>query len=146
MTITSIPARRWFLILFMGWMLLLALSARADFRLSPPQVDFGWVDIEQPVGRYQSVWVQNLGDEPLQLSYSDTGCFLDYNLNYYSCTSVGPRASCWFNVEFRPRTEGFKSCSVYVRDNTGHTDYLRLTGMGMRRNPLNLAPEWSSGE
>lgn len=116
----------------------LTSTAQARFMISPSWVDLGSVELGDILGRSQNVWIQNTDTEQISLTFSNM-CYNDFDVRTYSCSYLQPNQSCWIEVVFKPRSyEGYKSCSVYVRDNTGSSQTLQVSGTA--RKPLQPRP------
>lgn len=129
---------------FLIFALVFAASiAEARFTMSPSWVDLGSVELGDILGRSQNVWIQNNDSEQINLTFSNM-CYNDFEVRTYTCSSLQPNQSCWIEVVFKPRSsEGYKSCSVYVYDNTGSSQTLQVSGTA--RKPYQPGPLLAPG-
>ncbi|MBX2986646.1 MAG: hypothetical protein KF802_02005 [Bdellovibrionaceae bacterium] len=107
-----------------------ASLARANFTVSPSQVNFGRVAVGQ-MAVPQSVFVSSQKNEETRLTVSNWSCTQDFQIWPAGCYSpMPPYGNCIFQVRYRPLRAGFHSCVVQVRDQYGLTSSVMLAGTG----------------
>lgn len=99
--------------------------------VSPSSVNFFNVDVGG-FGRSQTLYVRNQTDKDINVSVSDS-CFGDFRVSN-SCFYLNRYGTCTIRVEFRPRRQGYQSCSITIRDQTTYSsEYISISGRGVER-------------
>ncbi|MCB0408184.1 MAG: hypothetical protein KDD34_08275 [Bdellovibrionales bacterium] len=110
---------------------LFSLGAHAGLQVLPSSVNFFNVNVGS-FGRSETITVRNLSDQDINVSTSDT-CFGDFYV-VDTCFYLSRYQSCNIRVEFRPRREGYQSCSISIRDTTnGSLSTVFVSGRGVAR-------------
>lgn len=108
-----------------------AVSAQALW-VSPSYVSFGQVEVGQS-GFMRSVWVQNNLTEDANVTVS-SGCHGEFYTSNGCFGRLPAGGSCNITLQFRPYSEGYKSCSISVYDDRGGWQNVQVNGQGVRRN------------
>lgn len=109
-----------------------ASEAQAQLTASPSSVSFFNTEVGS-FGRSQTIYVRNMSDEDINVSVSDT-CYGGFHRSGI-CSYISRNRSCTLRIEFRPRREGYQSCSITVRQTSGGYDQVRInvSGRGVER-------------
>ena len=107
-------------------------EAQAYLTASPASVNFFTTEVGS-IGRTQTIWIRNNSDEDVNVS-TNHSCYGGFHVSGF-CGYLGRWGSCTLTVQFRPRREGYQSCSINVRQTSGGFDqvHIHVSGRGVER-------------
>lgn len=111
--------------------LCVVFNAHADIFVSPSSIYFFQVEVNG-YGDTRSASVRNSGREDVRVSVSNT-CFGDFHVSDFCGLTMSPGQSCSIQVRFSPRRVGHQSCSIWIRDDSGGSQSLNVSGEGVDR-------------
>ena len=112
--------------------LLSTTPAAAYISASPSFVSFPDTPVNG-IGSSRSVTVRNNSNETVEGLNIYDNCFGDFQVSNYGCYGrLGPYGSCSLNVQYRPISEGYRSCSIQI-NGSGSYESVSISGRGVRR-------------
>jgi hypothetical protein len=108
---------------------MMPVAASAMISVSPSMISFYNVPVNG-IGQQQTLWVNNMGPNPVQLNVFN-GCSFDFRITNMCMLTLNPGSGCTMEVYFTPHTPGYSSCTINVNSNMGDAQMISVSGQAV---------------